>query len=103
MCGYQKRHWRQYFHIATLQGVQLPCGTDRKNEAERGHSKVEQSCDLLKYRPRKFQAFLMAGILKRRSSLIRVFTVSYFRRKELSTQYCLKARMYVQQITEEKV
>jgi hypothetical protein len=59
--------------------------------------------DLLKYRPRRFQASLIAGILKKRSSVIRVFTVSYLRREELSTRYCLKTRMYVQQITEEKV
>jgi len=89
--------------MATSPGAQLPCGTDRKNKAERGHSKVEQSCDLLKYRPRRFQASLIADILKRRSSLIRVSTVSYLRRKELSTRYCLKTRMYVQQIIEEKV
>jgi len=50
-------------------GVQLPCETERKDEAERGHSKVEQSCDLLKYRPRRFQASLIAGILKRRSHI----------------------------------
>jgi hypothetical protein len=89
--------------MATSPGVQIPCGTDRKIEAERGHSKVEQSCDLLKYRPRRFQASLIADILKRRPSLIRVFAVSYLRREELSTRYCLKKIMYVQQITEKKV
>jgi hypothetical protein len=88
--GYQERKWRQYFHIATSPGVQLPRGTDRKIEAERGHIKVEQSCDLRKYRPRRFQAYLIAVILKRRSSLIRVFTVSYLRREELFNTILLK-------------
>jgi hypothetical protein len=73
-----------------------------KNEVGRGHSKAEQSCDLLKYRPGRFQASLIA-ILKRRPSVIRVSTVSYLRREDLLTRYCLKTRMYVQQITEEKV
>lgn len=90
VAGYQERNWRQYFHIATSPGVQLPCGTDLKNEAERGHIRLEQSCGLRKYRPRRFQAYLIAGILKRRSSLVRVFTVSYLRREEVFNTLLLK-------------